>query len=243
MAERARHPEPDDSNGAPPLTDLRQHGYARIWPQLANQLIALGWSEQDMVETGAAFRLSLTLFGSLYRANGAPFVSHSIGSASILAIHGAPTAVVQGALLHAAYTHGRLATPLRATLNAGQRKLVARQAGSVVEEIVRNYRRYPPSLVPVPEKVDAYEEDVAAALLIRAANHLEELLDFGHSFVSRVQMRGQAVLVHARLLLPALGYDRLLAEIEAAEQLTDMSNNIPALLQSIARGTPGESAD
>jgi hypothetical protein len=79
--------------------------------------------------------------------------------------------------------------------------------------------------------------------LIRAANHLEELLDFGHSFVSRVQMRGQAVLVHARLLLPALGYDRLLAEIEAAEQLTDMSNNIPALLQSIARGTPGESAD
>jgi (p)ppGpp synthase/HD superfamily hydrolase len=242
MAERARKPEPDNS-GTPPLTDLRQHGYARIWPQLANQLIVLGWSEQVMVETGAAFRLSLTLFGSLYRANGAPFVSHTIGSASILAIHGAPTVLVQGALLHAAYTNGKLATPLRATLNAEHRKLVARQVGSGVEEIIRNYRRYPPSLVPVPEKVDAYEEDVAAVILIRAANHLEEMLDFGLSFVSKAQKRGQSMLAHARLLLPALGYDRLWAEIEAAERLSDGSNIVPAALQSVARATTEQPSD
>ncbi|MEX2201654.1 MAG: DUF6817 domain-containing protein [Dongiaceae bacterium] len=243
MAERARKPEPDSNSGTPPLSDLRQHGYARIWPQLANQLIVLGWSEQDMVETGAAFRLSLTLFGSLYRANGAPFVTHTIGTASILAIHGAPKSLVQGALLHAAYTHGKLATPLRATLNAEHRKLVSRQVGSGVEEIARNYRRHPPSLVPVPEKADAYEEDVAAVILVRAANHLEEMLDFGLSYVRKVQKRAAAVLGHARLLLPALGYDRLLAEIEAAERLSDESNIVPAALQSIARGKPEQPSD
>ncbi|MEX0810321.1 MAG: DUF6817 domain-containing protein [Dongiaceae bacterium] len=232
MQERARNAE---SETTPPLTDLRQHGYARIWPQLVNQLIALGWSEADMEQAGVKFRFSLTLFGSLYRANGAPFVTHTIGAASILAIHGAPPTLVQGALLHAAYTHGRLAKAPREPLDPAHRNLVTRQVGPVIEELVRNYRRYPPSMVPIPDSVDAYEEEVAAVLLIRAANHLEEQLDFGLAYANKVQKRGTAVLGHAQLLLPALGYDRLLAEIEAAEQLTDMPTSVPASLQSLAK--------
>lgn len=234
MQERARNAE---SETTPPLTDLRQHGYARIWPQLVNQLVALGWSEADMEQASATFRFSLTLFGSLYRANGAPFVTHTVGAASILAIHGAPPVLVQGGLLHAAYTHGRLAKAPRDTLDPAHRNLVTRQVGTVIEELVRNYRRYPPSMVPIPDSVDAYEEDVAAIMLMRAANHLEEQLDFGLAYASKVQKRGAAVLGHSRLLLPALGYDRLLAEIEAAEQLTDMPNDIPASLQSVARAS------
>ncbi|MEX1108493.1 MAG: DUF6817 domain-containing protein [Dongiaceae bacterium] len=204
---------------------------------MVNQLVALGWSETDMEQASATFRFSLTLFGSLYRANGAPFVTHTVGAASILANHGAPPVLVQSALVHAAYTHGRLAKAPRETLDPAHRNLVTRQVGSTVEESVRNYRRYPPSMVPIPDSVDAYEEEVAAVMLMRAANHLEEQLDFGLAYASKVQKRGAAVLGHARLLLPALGYDRLLAEIEAAEQLTEMPNGIPASLQSVAKAS------
>jgi hypothetical protein len=203
----------------PPLVDLRHHGYARTWPQLSNQLIEMRLSVEDLKRAQAAYGLSVELFGMLVRANEAPFLSHTVGTASILAVHGAPTNLVCGGLLHAAFTQGRYATALDKPLERSYRVAIAQRIGPEIEFLVRNYRRYRPADMPVPADAGAYDEEHASVLLIRAANHLEEHLDCGLIYANKIQKQGAEVMQHARVLLPALGYHRLLAELEAAERL------------------------
>lgn len=209
----------NDTVTDPPLTDLRRHGYARTWPQLSNQLIAMLLPVDEIKKIHAAYALSIDLFGSMVRANEAPFLSHTVGTASILAVHGAPTNIVCGGLLHAAYTHGSYATPPDKPLNKPHRLAIAQATSPEVELLARNYRRYRPSEMPVPADAGSYDEGHASVLLIRAANHLEEYLDCGLIYANKAQKQGQEVMQHARVLLPALGYHRLLAEMEAAERL------------------------
>jgi len=174
------------------------------------------------------------------RANEAPFLSHTVGTASILAFHGAPPQIVCGGLLHAAYTHGQFATPLDKPLMRAHRLSLARQIGSETEQLVRNYRRYRPELIPLPNSAAGYEEEHAAVLLIRAANHLEEHLDFGLLYANKVQKQAEDVMQHARLLLPSLGYDRFLAELETAERL--MSEAKPVATVDVAADTRSRAA-
>ncbi len=208
----------------PPLTDLRRHGYARTWPQLSNQLIAMLLPVEEMKRVHAAYALAVDLFGSMVRANEAPFLTHTVGTASILAVHGAPTTIVCGGLVHAAYTHGTYATSPDKGLNKADRVAIAQRVTPEVELLARNYRRYRPSDMPVPQDAGGYDEDHASVMLIRAANHLEEYLDCGLIYANKTQKQGQEVMQHSRVLLPALGYHRLLAEMEAAEKLmTEMT--------------------
>ena len=209
----------NDTVSDPPLTDLRRHGYARTWPQLSNQLIAMLLPVDEIKKIHAAYALSIDLFGSMVRANEAPFLSHTVGTASILAVHGAPTKIVCGGLLHAAYTHGTYATPPDKPLNKQNRVAIAQVVSPEVELLARNYRRYRPSEMPVPADASAYDEERASVLLIRAANHLEEYLDCGLIYANKTQKQGQEVMQHSRVLLPAIGYHKLLAEMEAAEKL------------------------
>lgn len=208
-----------DDRADTPLTDLRHHGYARIWPQLSNQLIALRWPVEDLKLVQAAYALAVDMFGTMVRANETPFLAHIVGTASILAVHGAPPPIVCGGLLHAGYTHGPYETPPDKPLDRAHRLVVAQRVNPVVELIVRNYRRYRPTDTPVPADAGGYDEDHAAVLLIRAANHLEEHLDCGLIYANKVQKQGGEVMQHARVLLPSLGYHRLLADLEAAERL------------------------
>lgn len=208
-----------DSTMDPPLTDLRRHGYARTWPQLSNQLIAMLLPVDEIKRVHAAYALSIDLFGAMVRPNEAPFLTHTVGTASVLAVHGAPTTVVCGGLVHAAYTHGTYATPPDKPLSKQHRVAVAQRVSPEVEVLARNYRRYRPAEMEVPADAGGYDEDHASVLLIRAANHLEEHLDCGLIYANKVQKQGQDVMQHSRVLLPALGYHRLLAEMEAAERL------------------------
>jgi (p)ppGpp synthase/HD superfamily hydrolase len=229
----------------PPLTDLRRHGYARTWPQLSNQLIAMLLPVDEIKKIHAAYSLSVDLFGSMVRANEAPFLSHTVGTASILAVHGAPTNIVCGGLLHAAYTHGTYETPPDRPLNKQHRVAIAQAVSPEVELLARNYRRYRPAELPVPADAGAYDEDHASVLLIRAANHLEEYLDCGLIYANKTQKQGQEVMQHSRVLLPALGYHRLLAEMEAAEKLmADMgpSDRIQVSAGSASRRVAEQSA-
>jgi hypothetical protein len=208
-----------DDRADPPLTDLRYHNYARVWPQLSNQLIALRWSVEDLKLAQAAYALSVELFGTMVRANEAPFLSHTVGTGSILAVHGAPPTIVCGGLLHAGYTHGLYGTPPNKPLDRAHRVALAQRVSPEVELIVRNCRRYRPADMPVPGDASGYDQDHAAVLLVRAANHLEEHLDCGLVYANKMQKQGNEVMQHARVLLPSLGYHRLLADLESAERL------------------------
>jgi hypothetical protein len=227
-----------DKNAEPaPLTDLRYHGYARTWPQLSNQLIAMNLPVDELKQAQAAYAASVELFGTLIRANEAPFLSHTVGTASILAIHGAPIKLVCGGLIHAAFTHGKYATPPDKPLDRASRLAVAQRVGAEVELLARNYRRFRPADVPVPDNAGGYDEEHAAVMLMRAANHLEEHLDCGLVYAKKVQKQGAEVMQHARVLLPSLGYERLLAELEAAERLMAEMTGPASTLATAATGT------
>jgi len=222
------NPSTSDNAWDQPLTDLRHHPYARTWPQLSNQLIAMRWPVDDLKRVQTSYAFSIELFANLVRANEAPFLSHTVGTASILALHGAPATIVCGGLLHAAYTHGKYATAPNAALDRNWRLAVARHTTPEIELLVRNYRRYRPADIPVPADAGGYDQDRAAVLLVRAANHLEEHLDCGLIYANKVQTQGVEVMQHARVLLPALGYNRLLADLEAAERLMGDMRPVPA---------------
>jgi hypothetical protein len=86
--------------------------------------------------------------------------------------------------------------------------------------------------MPVPDDANGYDQDHAAVLLVRAANHLEEHLDCGLVYANKMQKQGDEVMQHARILLPSLGYHRLLADLESAERLMADINPAPTEVTS-----------
>jgi (p)ppGpp synthase/HD superfamily hydrolase len=106
--------------------------------QLYKQLRNAGYSEGDLIEIEKAYRLAMNIFAGQYRPNGKTFISHLVGTASVLAARRAPTPVVSAGLLHAAYSHGRFSDP-RSGITTIKRRRLRVAVGSDVEELVCKY--------------------------------------------------------------------------------------------------------
>ena len=74
--------------------------------QLNNQLAAAGFKVHEIQAVDLAYGAAIRLFTGRYRANGKPFSAHLVGTASILARHGASMDVIVAGLFHAAYLQG-----------------------------------------------------------------------------------------------------------------------------------------
>ena len=114
------------------------HGYAQTCLQLFNQLIELGYLASDLGQVHRCYGVTMRLFPGWYRSSGKTFVSHLVGTGSILAAIGQPAPVVAAGILHAAYTNGDFGDGLSWTTPRRRRKL-ARDAGEEVEGYVAAY--------------------------------------------------------------------------------------------------------
>src|SRR5215469_10044102 len=74
--------------------------YAQTNIQLYNQLAELGYTAEDARRVHRAYGLAMQLFTGSYRGSGRPFLSHLVGTASVLASVRAPIEVVTAGLLH-----------------------------------------------------------------------------------------------------------------------------------------------
>ena len=72
---------------------------------LREQAIGRGYSDDEVRALETACDLATLLFDGLYRPDGRPFLSHVIGTASVLARYDLQPVIVQSGLLHAAYSH------------------------------------------------------------------------------------------------------------------------------------------
>jgi glycosyltransferase involved in cell wall biosynthesis len=72
---------------------------------LREQAIERGYRAEEVRGLEKACDLATLLFDGLYRPDGRPFLSHVIGTASVLVRYDIQTPIVQSGLLHAAYTH------------------------------------------------------------------------------------------------------------------------------------------
>lgn len=214
------------------------HSYAQTNIQLYDQLQRGGYADADLARVRDAYGLVLRLFSGHFRPNGKAFISHLVGTASVLAAYDAAPNVVIAGLLHAAYSHGRFRDPRRGVTNA-KRNRVRLVVGEAVEELIAKYagfrwnRKKLLGLLERIESLDAAERDV---ILIRLANELEEHLDSGMRYGGKTkgslfEQDGAEVLYD---LAGRLGWDGLANELKGVIRATE-SADIPEALVGSAK--------
>jgi len=146
--------------------------------QLYRQLAAEGVESSALRQVLEAYEIAVSLFGSLFRASGKPFVAHLVGTASVIARDRPPLHVVQASLLHAAYVQGEFGDgPPGRTPRRARRLLAA--IGPAGEDLVTRYAAFPwrADDPPRPELVRSLDATGRAVVQMRLANEVEEFAD------------------------------------------------------------------
>lgn len=163
------------------------HSYAQTNLQLYNQMLKAGYSEEELIGINNAYKLAIELFTAVYRPNGKPFISHLVGTASILAAQQAPATVVSAGLLHATYTHGLFPDPGNGITHA-KRQRVRLSVSSEVEELVAKYTLLPWEIGKIRDlrdRVTSLDTQERQVVLMRLANEVEDHLDLGILYGSK----------------------------------------------------------
>lgn len=159
------------------------HSFAQTNIQLFNQLQDNGYSDDELVLIRNVYKFVMRLFAGYYRSSGKTFISHLVGTASILAYLKVSAMIVASGLMHAAYTNGDFGDGEKG-ISEAKREQVKRIVGYDVEEYVARYTAFKwnqETIAGIHSNIkignlDSVNRDV---LLIRLANELEEHLDFG----------------------------------------------------------------
>jgi glycosyltransferase involved in cell wall biosynthesis len=93
------------SDGADLAAPMRRAELAQSRFDLREQAIDRGYSDDEVRGFESACDLATFLFDGIYRPDGRPFLSHVIGTASVLVRYEVRADVIQAGLLHAALTH------------------------------------------------------------------------------------------------------------------------------------------
>jgi hypothetical protein len=196
----------------------------QLYEQLASR------PEADRVAVRKAYDFAARIFAGRYRGCGKPFVSHLVGTASILERHGAPLPVVLAGLLHAAYLQGEFDHG-HAGLTAATRKLLRDAVGVEAEDLVARYTEFDWSRIP-----DGLGEEDRPVVLMRIANELDECLDRGLLYVGEKKRKKVAASVGpCAAAARAIGLPALADELEAAYE--ENRGELPATLATARSGS------
>lgn len=208
--------------------------YAQTHLQLDRQLAARGYGDADRARIARAYELATHLFTGQFRASGRPFLAHLVGTASILAEHGAEPDVVIAGLLHAAYANGEFGTGRRGPTPRKRERLRA-AAGAGAEAIVHAYASVQAARwvgVDTAARLARLAPAERQAAWITPANELEESLDLGllREGPGRAEegIRGLEV---GEAIAGALGAPALAAEIREGLEAT-RRERLPEALRS-----------
>ncbi len=142
-------------------------------------MLAGGYSVDDVELVKRGHDLSLRLLSGQYRAHGKPFITHLIGTASVLAAMQAPAPVVAAGMLHAVYKHGDFGMEFP---RSRRRARVRRSSSREIEEIVVRHDLLDwtgPTILRLRRELDMLGPRDKDAMLVRLANELEDSLDGG----------------------------------------------------------------
>ena len=165
--------------------------YAQTNIQLYNQLGECGYTPADLARVHRGYALAIQLFTASFRGSGRPFLSHLVGTASVLAWIRAPIAVVTAGLLHSAYAHGEFGNSWRGMSDA-KRARVRAAVGDEAEDLITRYTELRWSTETVGTLADtaaSMDEADRRVMLIRLANELDDHQDRGLLYVAGVARR------------------------------------------------------
>ncbi len=199
--------------------------YAQTNIHLYHQLQRGGYSNEEIGRVRQAYELATELFCCLYRPSGKTFISHLVGTASILASLHVSLDVVLAGLLHAAYSEGDFGD-LRKKLSEPTRQKVRAIIGDTAEEYVRQYARLPwnrETVSALYRNVSDLGSDDRTIVLMRLANDLEDHLDRGILYCHNAKDRLASLKSPHNLLVASaekLGYSVLASELNRVLQET-----------------------
>lgn len=162
-------------------------GFAQTNLALYRELTALGTSDADLARVHKAYHLAVRLFANRFRADGRPFVTHLIGTASVIVALGehadsaAATDSVLAGLLHAAYAQGEFGDRLERD-HPSHRAQLRKVLGESAEALVHEYNQMPwPPKEPkaIADRAVAGALDATGQLVhaLRAANEYDDVRD------------------------------------------------------------------
>jgi (p)ppGpp synthase/HD superfamily hydrolase len=170
--------------------------YAQTNIQLFNQLRREGYSNEEILLVRNAHELAIHLFTGLYRPSGDTFISHLVGTASILASQHTPINIVTGGLLHAAYIHGDFGIIGLMLMSEKKRRKIREVVGDVVEDHIARYTRLKWSsraILDISDRLDNLAPIDRDVLSIRLANELEDSLNCGVLYCSNAHRRREYI--------------------------------------------------
>jgi len=193
--------------------------YAQTIVQLLKQLYDQGYSKADLERVAIAYKFPAQLLAGLYRPSGKTFIAHVVGTASILCELHVRCELIAAGLLHAAYEHGDFGTYLKG-ISPAKRDVLRKNVGEEVENYVERYTafRWTKETMPVIHGAfHAFNQIDRDVLLIRLANELDDLLDFGilYCFDAADKRRYYARARHMMVeMAEKLGFSSLAQEME-----------------------------
>ncbi|WP_414565650.1 MULTISPECIES: DUF6817 domain-containing protein [unclassified Anabaena] len=141
--------------------------------QLYAQANKLGYKTEDIYLISKAYTLTIEAFSGWFRPSGKTFISHLVGTASILINLKAPVDLVCAGLLHAIYAQGNLSSIKSQHL----RQRIYLAFGAKTEEYIHKYTLLKwnhATLARVHEQFSILDNIDKDVLLIRLVNELEE---------------------------------------------------------------------
>ena len=209
--------------------------FAQTNLQLANQLRAQGYSEEDEQFIAAAYQVAIRLFSNAFRPSGKPFLAHLVGTASILAWLRAPRNLVVTGVLHAAYSHGEFGAGWTGVVDT-KREQMRQTVGSDVEALIAAYTKLSWNSRTIPvvrDGFDSLSDMDRAVLLVRLANELEDHLDCGVLYCTDAERRIRWIHTHRSIfadLAVSLGSTELAGALQRQFDAV-LESSIPPPLQ------------
>ena len=195
--------------------------YAQTNIQLFNQLRLVQYSEADLNDLCDIYDFALQLFTGRLRGSGKPFLSHLVGTGSILATLHVPIKVVAAGLLHAAYIYGEYGTDERGMTDA-KREQVRSVVGIETEELIAGYTAMTWNKYTIPsirDRIDTFGHTERQILLVRLANELEDHLDLGVLYCGNAEYRQDYICSSLYLsieMAQKLGFSTLAIDLDCA---------------------------
>ena len=211
------------------------HHFAQTNIQLTNQLHRDGYSSTELSFVLPTYELTIHLFTGLFRASGKTFISHLVGTASILGSLRVPSKLVAAGLIHAAYTHGDFGNGEKG-ISEAKRNQVRSVVGKEVEEYVARFtalRWNEEVILAIHDSLDSLGPLDRDVLLIRLANELEEYLDLGILYCGDEKRQQANYINHNGQLMTQmaekLGFPTLATDLERAFKEAAVADIPPTL--------------
>lgn len=208
--------------------------------QLYNQLLLQGYNKNDLSSVRSAYELSVKIFTGFYRGNGKPFISHLVGTASVIATTGGGLNEIIAGLLHSAYSLGEFGDGSRGA-NPKKRRMVREVVGEEIEQVIYNFPSLDWNNDDIIERLahtPASELSGREQLLIwmRLAHEVEEQSDRAFIYSEKVSLKHLAFRLELAIRIAEnLGLDELGRELDSL--LKDVkSTDLPQAFDSLEQG-------